>query len=97
MDAVGLSDVSFASLLPLTLIFWAMQRLPRKSMGIALGRWRHYGLAILHPVVIIGALGVKQTALYGPESGFWGLGLNLLLAIALLHWWKRRKANTTLP
>jgi membrane protease YdiL (CAAX protease family) len=238
MDAAGLSDVSFASLLPLMLVFWAIQRLSRKSMGIALGRWRHYGLAILHPVVIIGAialvclaagvidigridwpkarnefltavaisiplgllteeaffrgwlfgaleragmselkiliwtgiafslwhipavtmntedavpaaqvpvllinavvigaiwgmlrlisgsilvtsvchgfwnagvyvffgfgttigaLGVKQTALYGPESGLWGLGLNLLLATALLQWWKRREDNTTLP
>ena len=56
MDAAGLSDVSFASLLPLMLIFWAMQRLPRKSMGIAFGRLPHYGLAILHPVVIIGAI-----------------------------------------
>lgn len=238
MDATGMSDVSFASLLPLVLIFWAMQRLPRKSMGIAFGRLPHYGLAILHPVVIlgvialvclaagvidigridwpkarnefltavvisiplgllteeaffrgwlfgslqragmselkiviwtavafslwhipavtmntedavpvaqvpvlltngvvigviwgmlrlisgsilvtsvchavwnaavyvffgfgttVGALGVKQTALYGPESGLWGLGLNLVLAIALLQWWKRRKANATLP
>ncbi|MGB8694594.1 MAG: hypothetical protein WCD08_13905 [Steroidobacteraceae bacterium] len=56
MDAVGLADSSFASLLPLTLIFWAIQRLPRKSMGIAFGRWSDYGLAILHPVVIIGAI-----------------------------------------
>jgi membrane protease YdiL (CAAX protease family) len=56
MDAVGLADSSFASLLPLTLIFWAIQRLPRRSMGIAFGRWSDYGLAILHPVVIIGAI-----------------------------------------
>jgi len=238
MDAAGLSDVSFAPLLPLMLVFWAIQRLPRKSMGIAFGRLPHYGLAILHPVVIIGAialvclaagvidigridwpkarnefltavaisiplgflteeaffrgwlfgaleragmselkiliwtgvafslwhipavtmntedavplaqvpvllinavvigaiwgmlrllsgsilvtsvchavwnaavyvffgfgttvgaLGVRQTALYGPESGYLGLGLNLVLAIAVLQWWKRRKANTKLP
>lgn len=234
MDAVGLSDSSFASLFPLMLIFWAIQRLPRKSMGIAFARLPHYGLAILHPAVIIGAialiclaagvvdigkidwlkarndfllavaisiplgllteeaffrgwlfgslqragmselkitvwtgiafslwhipavsmntedavpfaqipvilingavigaiwgmlrlisgsiivtavchavwnagvyvlfgfgttvgaLGVKQTALYGPESGFWGLGLNLVLAVAIWRWWKRRHGS----
>lgn len=56
MDAAGLADSSFASLLPLLLIFWAIQRLPRKSMGIAFGRWSHYGLATLHPVLIVGVI-----------------------------------------
>lgn len=56
MDAVGLSDLSFASLFPLMLIFWAVQRLPRKSMGLAFGGWRHYGLALLQPALVIGAI-----------------------------------------
>lgn len=46
MDAVGLADVNFTSLLPLALIFLAIQRLPRKSIGIAFGRLPHYALAI---------------------------------------------------
>ena len=58
MDATGLSDLSFASLFPLMLIFWAMQRLPRKNMGLAFGQLRHYGLALLHPLLIIGAIAV---------------------------------------
>lgn len=58
MDATGLSSLSFASLFPLVLIFWAMQRLPRKSMGLAMGSWRHYGLALLHPLLIIGVIAV---------------------------------------
>ncbi|HOZ05906.1 MAG TPA: CPBP family glutamic-type intramembrane protease, partial [Arenimonas sp.] len=58
MDATGLSGLSFASLFPLVLIFWAMQRLPRKSMGLAMGSWRHYGLALLHPLLIIGVIAV---------------------------------------
>jgi membrane protease YdiL (CAAX protease family) len=37
----------------------------------------------------VGALGVKQPAIYGPESGYWGLGLNLVLAIVLWKWWKK--------
>jgi len=41
----------------------------------------------------VGALGVKQTALYGPESGFWGLGLNLVLAVVIWQWWKRRHSS----
>ena len=38
----------------------------------------------------VGALGVKQTAIYGPESGALGLALNLLLAGVLWQWWRRR-------
>jgi amino acid transporter len=41
----------------------------------------------------VGALGVKQTALYGQESGFWGLGLNLVLAVVIWQWWKRRHSS----
>jgi CAAX protease family protein len=37
-----------------------------------------------------GALGIKNTALYGPEVGVLGLALNLVFAAALWRWWKRR-------
>ena len=56
MDAVGLSEISFASLLPVVLVFWAFDRSPRRDMGIAFGRFRHYVLAIAHPVLIVGAI-----------------------------------------
>ncbi|MEO8001602.1 MAG: CPBP family intramembrane glutamic endopeptidase [Arenimonas sp.] len=56
MDATGLSGLSFASLLPLMLIFWAMQGLSRKGIGLAFGRLQYYGLALLHPILIIGAI-----------------------------------------
>jgi hypothetical protein len=45
----------------------------------------------------VGALGVRQTALYGPESGFWGLGLNLVAAILLWRWWQRRRLFPSAP
>ncbi|MEO6171761.1 MAG: CPBP family intramembrane glutamic endopeptidase, partial [Arenimonas sp.] len=41
----------------------------------------------------IGALGVKQTAIYAPESGYLGLALNVLLAVLLWQWWRRREVG----
>jgi CAAX protease family protein len=37
-----------------------------------------------------GALGIANTALFGPEIGILGLALNLVFAIALWRWWKTR-------
>ncbi len=56
MDATGLSSLSFASLFPLMLIFLAIQRLSRKRMGFSLGNWRHYGLALSQPALVIGLI-----------------------------------------
>src|SRR5262245_11193382 len=56
MDAIGLSAFSALPLLPLFLVFWYCQRLTRTSVGFVWGRWRHYALAILYPVIVIGAL-----------------------------------------
>lgn len=56
MNALGLSGLSFASLFPLMLVFWVMQRLPAKSMGLAIGSWRHYGLALLQPALVTGTI-----------------------------------------
>jgi uncharacterized protein len=56
MDATGLSMYSALPLFPLAAILWAMQRLPRADMGLRLGRWRHYGLALLHAILVIGVL-----------------------------------------
>ncbi|MGH8108178.1 MAG: CPBP family intramembrane glutamic endopeptidase [Arenimonas sp.] len=56
MDATGLANLSFASLFPLMLIFWGVQRLSWKSIGFKLGGFRHYGLALLQPTVVIGLI-----------------------------------------
>ena len=37
----------------------------------------------------VGALGIEQTHIYGPEVGMLGLGLNLLFAAALWFWVKK--------
>ena len=58
MDATGLFMFSALPLFPLLLLFWYIQRFSRQSIGFVWGQWRHYGLAILYPVVVLGALGL---------------------------------------
>ena len=41
----------------------------------------------------IGALGIKNTALYGPEVGVLGLALNIAFLAALWRWWKLRSGT----
>jgi membrane protease YdiL (CAAX protease family) len=43
----------------------------------------------------VGALGIKNTAIYGPEVGLLGLALNVVFAAALWRWWKARAGSAT--
>ena len=45
----------------------------------------------------LGALGIHETAIYGPEVGFGGLALNLLFAAALWRWTKRSSSKESAP
>jgi hypothetical protein len=36
----------------------------------------------------VGALGIVDTAIYGPEVGFLGLAVNLIFAAMLWRWWR---------
>jgi membrane protease YdiL (CAAX protease family) len=56
MDATGLSDFSALILFPLFVLFWYLDRLSRAEVGFAWGRLRHYGIALLHPLVVLAAL-----------------------------------------
>jgi len=58
MDATGLFMFSALPLCPLLLLFWYVQRISRQSIGFVSGQCRHYSLAILYPVVVLGALGL---------------------------------------
>jgi CAAX protease family protein len=59
LDATGLFLFSALALLPLMLLFWYLDRLPRTSMGFKWGRsWGDYALAILYPVIVIGAVAI---------------------------------------
>jgi membrane protease YdiL (CAAX protease family) len=62
MDATGLSDFSALPLCPLMFLFWYLDRLSRRSMGFVWGRLRHYGLAMLYPVAMLGAVGLVSAA-----------------------------------
>ncbi len=62
MDATGLSNFSALPLLPLMLLFWYVERLSRSSVGFTWGRWRHYWLAALYPVVVLSAIALVSAA-----------------------------------
>lgn len=62
MDATGLSAFSALPLFPLMILFWYLERLPRRSMGFAWGRWSHYGLAMLYPVALLSVLALVSAA-----------------------------------
>ena len=40
-----------------------------------------------------GSLGIRNTAVFGPENGLLGLGLNLLFACLLWRLWQKRDEN----
>jgi membrane protease YdiL (CAAX protease family) len=58
LDANGLSSFSALPLLPLMVIFWWWQRLSRAEAGFTVGAPKHFGLAIAHPLLVIGILAV---------------------------------------
>lgn len=55
MDANGLSMFSALPLFPLALVLWSWERFSRREMGLSWGRPKDYGLALLYPLVVIGA------------------------------------------
>lgn len=82
MDANGLSAYSALPLFPLLGLFWFLERLPRRSVGFVWGRWRHYGLAVLYPILILGTitlLAVAARAVDLSQADWNKVGLNLLL------------------
>lgn len=62
MDAAGLSAFSALPLLPLMGLFWYLERLSPRQMGFVWGRWRHYGIAVLYPVLSLGTITVISVA-----------------------------------
>ena len=55
MDATGYSIFSALPLLPLTGLFWYLQRFSHAEMGLTWGRTAHYGLSLAYPILVLGA------------------------------------------
>lgn len=53
MDATGLTVFSALPLALLFAVFWYAQGLPRREVGFVWGRWQHYALGMLYPVVVV--------------------------------------------
>ncbi|MDH3746501.1 MAG: CPBP family intramembrane metalloprotease, partial [Acidobacteriota bacterium] len=58
MDATGLTVFSALPLFPLMGLFWFLEKFSRSEMGFRLGKLSHHGLAVLHPVAVLGAASV---------------------------------------
>lgn len=62
MDATGLTAFSALPLCPLMIGFWYLQGLSRPAMGFTWGRWRHYGVAVLYPSLVLGTIALVSVA-----------------------------------
>ena len=55
-----LPGMGFLFLPPVLLICWYLERCSRKEMGFVPGRLRHYGLGLLHPVLVLSLIALVQ-------------------------------------
>jgi uncharacterized protein len=62
MDATGHTAFSALPLFPLMVGLWYLQHLPRVAMGFTWGRWLHYALAVLYPLLVLGAIALISFA-----------------------------------
>jgi hypothetical protein len=72
---------------------WGLLRLISGSVVVASvshGLWNGAAYVLFGIGTRAGALGIKQTAIYGAEVGVLGLALNLIFAAALWRWWWMR-------
>lgn len=82
MDATGYFAFSALPLLPLIVLFAWIERLPPRRMGFAWAASQTWGLAILYPVLVLGAIAVLAAAAGAIDTGHtqWKkAALNLLL------------------
>ena len=62
MDATGLLSFSALPLCLLLALFWYLGRFSRAQVGFVWGQWRHYALASLHPIAVIGLIVIIAAA-----------------------------------
>ena len=74
---------------------WGMFRMISGSVfvpSVAHGLWNGIAYVFFGFGAMRGALGIEETAIYGPEAGLLGLAANLLFAIVL--WFRTVKPST---
>ena len=62
MDANGLAAFSALPLMPLTALFWYLQKFSQAEMGLAWGSAGGYGLAVAYPLVVLGLIALIASA-----------------------------------
>lgn len=80
MDFTGFFMLSALPLAALILVFWLLRRQSRSEIGLALGHPRHYGLALLYPLCVLGAaaLAAYLAGDISTASADWGkVGINM--------------------
>ncbi len=58
MDATGYSMMSALPLIPLTGLFWFLQKFSRQQIGLVWGNVQSYGLALAYPIFVLGLVAV---------------------------------------
>lgn len=78
-------------------LVWGMLRLASGSVivaSVAHGVWNGLAYALFAFGTKVGALGVTESWIYGPEVGWVGLALNAAYAAGLWRWVESRRATT---
>lgn len=86
MHFAGSGDSGFAALFPVLMLFWAIDRTSRKHMGLSWGHLSSYGLAMLHPFLIVGLISLICFAMGVTDMSAvdWQKAINGFLSMALI-------------
>lgn len=58
MDFTGYTVFSALPLLGIIVVFWLLLRLSKKEIGLKFGPLKYYGIALLYPLLVLGATGL---------------------------------------
>ncbi len=81
-------------------ITWGLLRSISGSVvvvAVTHGIWNSAGYVLFNNGAEIGALGIQNTSIFGPESGVLGVVLNLVYAIGLWLWYRRAESMRVVP
>ena len=81
-------------------IAWGLLRSISGSVvvvAVTHGMWNSAGYVLFNNGAEIGALGIQDISIFGPESGVLGVVLNLVYAIGLWLWYRRAESMRVVP